>query len=115
MHSSPLQTNQRTMSTTNRYCFILVLLGVIVLCLDIASASPVERVDLSDNRKQIYCGRKLSTSLAIICRNVYNRVALPSSGIPEANGEGRRSRRGVADECCHKPCNLDTLALYCSG
>ncbi|CAH2048385.1 unnamed protein product, partial [Iphiclides podalirius] len=70
---------------------------------------------------QVYCGRRLATSLALLCDDApsVKRAGQGSGGIPWpwlerhlARSMGR-SKRQVVSECCDKPCTVDELMSYC--
>lgn len=43
--------------------------------------------------------------------NQYN--LLDTEKMKTLPGQFRRVRRGIVEECCKKPCSLETLSLYC--
>ncbi|CAH0715787.1 unnamed protein product, partial [Brenthis ino] len=73
---------------------------------------------------QIYCGRRLATTLAVLCNSeLIKRSDSPHStaavdiswlwlapNIAHSMGRGKRQ---VASECCDKPCTEDELLSYC--
>ncbi|CAH2096493.1 unnamed protein product [Euphydryas editha] len=74
---------------------------------------------------QVYCGRRLSNVLALLCdNNLIKRsqsqytseqgadFSEPWIAEHRAHSMGRRKRQVVA-ECCEKPCTIDELMSYC--
>ncbi|GBM60457.1 hypothetical protein AVEN_117970-1 [Araneus ventricosus] len=80
------------------------------------------------------CGRSLSELLSWVCQGNYNspKNSRRSSFAPMENNGGlfdddtfkmeedffyrqMRAQRGVADECCHRPCSFNTLRSYCGS
>ncbi|GFU21772.1 ilGF domain-containing protein [Nephila pilipes] len=78
------------------------------------------------------CGRALSELLSAVCHGNYNGPRTGKRSFPypiEINGgmfddsflkteedffhHQTRVQRGVADECCYRPCSLSTLQSYC--
>lgn len=69
----------------------------------------------AQNGANFYCGRRLSQVLAAICWGAEEKR---SAGwwMPEDSARalgGVRGKRGLADECCYKPCTMDELLTYC--
>ncbi|GIX90422.1 ilGF domain-containing protein [Caerostris extrusa] len=66
------------------------------------------------------CGKSLSELLSLVCEGIYNE---PEKRSFTHNNDGlfqtedfflpMRLSRGVADECCHRPCSFSTLRSYC--
>ncbi|CAG9562130.1 unnamed protein product [Danaus chrysippus] len=77
----------------------------------------------SQGHDQVYCGRRLAMTLAMLCDNSLIKRSEPQY-IPEssftfpwisshrAHSMGR-SKRQVVSECCDKPCSVDELLAYC--
>ncbi|KPJ16547.1 Bombyxin A-1-like [Papilio machaon] len=69
-------------------------------------------------QEQVYCGRRLATTLAFLCDETpMKRNHMVDSNWPIvtsqwSNSLGRRKRQVVA-ECCDKPCAIDELMSYC--
>ncbi|KAG6456871.1 hypothetical protein O3G_MSEX010002 [Manduca sexta] len=72
-------------------------------------------------RAQVYCGRRLATTLAYMCPELEEET-VKRSGADALFGSrdwrwaalgGARGKRGVVEECCEKPCTLDVLLTYC--
>ncbi|CAH2096498.1 unnamed protein product [Euphydryas editha] len=94
-----------------------VLVLFVVSCLAVAS---------SQGDRQVYCGRRLATALAVLCDyNLIKRsethrgmtqenLIWPWINTHRAHSLGR-SKRQVASECCDKPCSIDELMSYCSN
>ncbi|GFU52959.1 uncharacterized protein TNCV_1142521 [Trichonephila clavipes] len=77
------------------------------------------------------CGRSLSELISFVCNGNYNgpRAGKRNALYPMQIRTGlfdnsflktedfyypqTRVRRGVADECCHRPCSFSTLQSYC--
>ncbi|XP_054263844.1 bombyxin A-3 homolog [Macrosteles quadrilineatus] len=96
-------------------------------------------LDKKSGRKH-YCGKELRRNLMFLCDSIYKRSSSDGTSghedwvmnligmedpqmiypfrsrakafavIPEYF---RRQTRGVADECCSKPCTIDELSSYC--
>ncbi|CAL7933442.1 unnamed protein product [Xylocopa violacea] len=86
-----------------------------------------------------YCGRKLSSTLQIVCGSVYNSRFKKSNQVfsemevdnymtysydlhPYKSIENarkmlrsRRNSRGIYEECCLKPCMIEELKSYCGS
>ncbi|XP_068633490.1 bombyxin A-3 homolog [Battus philenor] len=68
---------------------------------------------------QVYCGRRLATTLAVLCEggNLVKRSEPMESGWGWLAPRNARSltvgKRQVVSECCDKPCTLDELLAYC--
>ncbi|XP_030030920.2 bombyxin-related peptide B-like [Manduca sexta] len=71
---------------------------------------------------RVYCGRRLARTLATLCPELEEEGVMKRAG--DDTGpygahqwrwalRGARGKRGVADECCEKPCTLDILLSYC--
>ncbi|CAH2048391.1 unnamed protein product, partial [Iphiclides podalirius] len=76
-------------------------------------------VTSQDGFGQVYCGRRLASTLAMLCENtllVKRGMAVefewPWIGQQTATALGR-SKRQVVSECCGKPCAIDELLSYC--
>ncbi|KAM3958575.1 bombyxin A-1 homolog [Aphomia sociella] len=79
--------------------------------------------------RQFYCGRRLANTLAYICdADIAVKRSGPYISLPEYDGEfgwpwmsssgaraldAGRGKRGVASECCDKPCSIEELLTYC--
>ncbi|XP_046965693.1 bombyxin A-1 homolog [Vanessa cardui] len=76
---------------------------------------------------EVYCGRRLSTVLALLCDN--NLIKRSQPQFPSAQGVDvnwpwiamhrarsmGRSKRQVVAECCDKPCTINELMSYCGN
>ncbi|KAJ8733606.1 hypothetical protein PYW07_014157 [Mythimna separata] len=66
---------------------------------------------------RFYCGRYLSEVLASLCWGSQEEVKrdagwwLPQRSVRAMNTV--RGKRGLADECCLKPCTIDEMMTYC--
>ncbi|KAJ8732443.1 hypothetical protein PYW07_015042 [Mythimna separata] len=80
----------------------------------------------AQNGASYYCGRRLSQVLAALCWGAEEKRSASWWGPEErrpggwwARGDaaralgGVRGKRGLADECCDKPCTVDELLTYC--
>lgn len=76
----------------------------------------------------VYCGRRLAQMLDLLCGDDYLvKKSAPSYNSVNYDGfpwqwlghhkaramASARGKRGVADECCEKPCTVDELLTYC--
>nr|QDK59898.1 insulin-like peptide 1 [Cydia pomonella] len=84
---------------------------------------------ISAQNPQVYCGRRLARTLAVLCFEDFNREDKRSNYIDTYGHEGRYSspwlpasaalslmrgkRQGIATECCDKPCTIDEMMTYC--
>ncbi|CAG4940511.1 unnamed protein product [Parnassius apollo] len=74
-----------------------------------------------DTYGQVYCGRRLATTLALLCDNtlLLKRTETGVGGYdwpwigPRQARSLSRSKRQVVSECCEKPCTIDELLSYC--
>ncbi|XP_068918212.1 LIRP-like [Tenebrio molitor] len=119
----------------NRVTFVFFLLNIIYVWCTPHMASFM-------NKREVFCGPKLSDALALVCRGNYNPPSKKSMNdlltyntydelFPSENDDDldfpfiqkeaansflpmRFARsRGVVDECCKKPCTYRHLTLYC--
>ncbi|XP_047993386.1 bombyxin C-1-like [Leguminivora glycinivorella] len=88
----------------------------------------------SDDTPQIYCGRRLAQTMAMLCyqkpykRSDYNSIHLGyepefswpwlSRGLGHMQDRGiamdmNRGKRGIIEECCQNSCSIQTLMSYC--
>lgn len=80
----------------------------------------------SGDDSHVYCGRRLAQTLAVLCGDEYLvKKSAPSYNSVNYDGFGwlghhqakalasARGKRGVATECCDKPCSIDELLSYC--
>lgn len=85
------------------------------------------------NKRDRYCGEKLTKTLKQLCLGIYNSPAkklgpdfifnsfsdfsgeLDSSEDLDLSSPQKRNRiKGqIVDECCRKPCSYSTLMMYC--
>ncbi|KAF8774717.1 Bombyxin B-9 like protein [Argiope bruennichi] len=74
------------------------------------------------------CGRSLSELLSFVCHGNYNEPSGTKRSDHELIFDDKivrpveyildrqlRVQRGVADECCHRPCSFSTLRSYCGS
>lgn len=94
------------MKTFATFCIVVV----VVICL----------ANVEGQSSQVYCGRRLADALAYWC-SVYYEEKRSANSIdryqeykrfknPKALG---LAKRGVVDECCYQPCDLEVLLSYC--
>ncbi|CAK1579966.1 unnamed protein product [Parnassius mnemosyne] len=78
-------------------------------------------VACEESYAQVYCGRRLATTLAFLCDNALlvkrsevqtQNFDWPWIGVHQARSLGREKRQ-VVSECCDKPCTIDELLSYC--
>ncbi|XP_075980263.1 insulin-related peptide 2-like [Anticarsia gemmatalis] len=86
-----------------KYSLVLALVLVSLVCVSAQVSS-------------VYCGRRLSNALAVLCwdADVVKRAggwALHAAGARTLGGA--RHKRRLVDECCYKPCTVDELLTYC--
>lgn len=81
----------------------------------------------SQTPAQIYCGRRLAYTIAILCDSVptakrdYNSIDNDQNNLPwpwmtphNARTMGRGKRMdGIVQECCDKPCTQEEMVTYC--
>ncbi|CAB3230415.1 unnamed protein product [Arctia plantaginis] len=76
----------------------------------------------SARTSQVYCGRRLSDVLAVLCwdseivKRDVEMVKRSEWRMPMESAlalDGVRGKRGPVDECCYKPCTIDELFTYC--
>ncbi|XP_063623834.1 bombyxin A-3-like [Cydia splendana] len=89
----------------------------------------------SEDTPQVYCGRRLAQTMAVLCyqtkydkRSDYNSIHLgyePEFSWPWLSrslerhtdrGMARdmgRGKRGIIEECCQNSCSIPTLMSYC--
>ncbi|CAH2048389.1 unnamed protein product, partial [Iphiclides podalirius] len=76
-----------------------------------------------DSYGQVYCGRRLANTLALLCENNLLVKRTMAKDMPDgfgwpwipqhrANALGR-AKRQVVSECCEKACTIDELLSYC--
>nr|UES72906.1 insulin-like protein 2 [Carausius morosus] len=112
------------------------------LCLSflLLSAVAISAMDISNVRIQA-CGSNLASTVRLVCNSVYNsRLAKKSqrgvfmvddsvllSLLDQQQDRGSvyntyplalpsmltRQRRGIVEECCHKPCSVSEWRQYC--
>lgn len=73
-----------------------------------------------------YCGKKLSTAMKFFCQPQVQELInsgftgpFDSEMVPrliddkKRHNQISRSKRGIIEECCRKPCTLSALVKYC--
>lgn len=69
----------------------------------------------AQNEAKVFCGRVLSERLAALCwSNSVKRDAgwwMTNDAVRSLSGV--RGKRGLANECCEKPCTVEELLSYC--
>ncbi|XP_030010447.1 insulin-like [Sphaeramia orbicularis] len=88
---------------------LLVLL--VMLCPDSSSTQEIPLQHL--------CGSHLVEALNLVCgsKGFYSstrRDVLPSNENDIKDQMGRMVKRHIVEQCCHKPCSLAVLEMYCN-
>uniref|UniRef100_A0A8D8YAA0 Insulin-like growth factor n=1 Tax=Cacopsylla melanoneura TaxID=428564 RepID=A0A8D8YAA0_9HEMI len=78
-----------------------------------ATSSSSSHSEQEEDKKEKFCGKKLSHVLQLVCAKGYNMY--PGYSYKGSEEHRRRVRRGIVDECCIKTCSKRTLKLYCQG
>lgn len=71
--------------------------------------------------RERYCGRRLASTLAMLCQNTVEAVLVKRSWVrvdwpwlmPHRGTKLGRSKRQVVTECCDSRCNVNELLYYC--
>lgn len=81
----------------------------------------------SQETPQVYCGRRLAMTLALLCDNGmlikrsepsmygYRHEKMWPWMAPHMARSMDRGKRQVVSECCDKPCTVDELLSYCAN
>ncbi|XP_076641825.1 insulin-like peptide 2 isoform X2 [Halictus rubicundus] len=111
---------------------LLVLVSLILVVTILTSEAERAKSDLFKYRRnrqakhemRQYCGRRLSSTVQMICGSVYNsrfkksnQEMDPYKTVENAKKmlKTRRNPRGIYEECCLRSCTRDELSSYCAN